>query len=71
MIAEVPRLSPTEPASELATRAVQLVHAGFDAVCVRTDALDTPTPLQDLLAVVRAVRVPVLQRDWFIHPLQV
>lgn len=70
MIAEVPRLSPTEPASELGKRARQLVHAGFDVICVRTDSLDTPTPLQDLMAVVGAVRVPVLQRDWFLHPLQ-
>lgn len=50
--------------------------AGAAAACcchsqVRTDVEDTPEGLKDLLTVVQAVRVPVLRRDWIIHPLQV
>ena len=45
--------------------------AGADAIAVPTDALDTETGLRDLLAVCRAVRCPVVRRDWILHPLQV
>ena len=72
LIAEVARQSKSEPASKLAQRAHILKKAGVHAICVRTDADDTDTGLADLFAVVRAVPdVPVLRRDWFIHPLQV
>ena len=36
-----------------------------------TDLEETPAGLSDLFAVCRAVQVPVLQWDWFVHPLQV
>ena len=72
LIAEVARKSKDEAASQLAERARILQKAGVHAVCVRTDAEDTATGLSDLFAVVRAVpKMPVLRRDWFIHPLQV
>ena len=72
LIAEIARKSKDEAASELAERAQILQKAGVHAVCVRTDAEDTATGLSDLFAVVRAVpKMPVLRRDWFIHPLQV
>lgn len=35
-----------------------------------TDAEDTPSGYADLVAVCRAVTVPVLARDWQLHPLQ-
>lgn len=44
--------------------------AGADALVVRTDSEDTPEGLKDLFTVCQAVRVPVLRRDWMIHPLQ-
>eukprot|EP00887_Chlorella_sp_A99_P002189 scaffold21.g2189.t1 len=56
----------------LAELAARLAAAGADAVAVRTDSEDTPQGLADLFAVCRALPgTPVLQRDWFIHPLQV
>jgi indole-3-glycerol phosphate synthase len=38
---------------------------------VRIDTEDTPEGSKDLWAVTQAVKVPVLARDWYIHPLQV
>ena len=38
---------------------------------VRIDTEDTPEGSKDLWAVTQAVKVPVLARDWCIHPLQV
>lgn len=38
---------------------------------VRVDSEDTPEGGKDLWAVTQAVRVPVLARDWYIHPLQI
>ena len=71
LIAEVPKRSLDEPAERLAERAKLLEAAGAHALSVRTDADDTASGLADLFAVVRAVpRLPVLRRDWFIHPLQ-
>lgn len=35
-----------------------------------TDAEDTPSGYADLVAVCRATTVPVLARDWQLHPLQ-
>ena len=47
------------------------VSWGVDAIAVPTDLEETPAGLSDLFAVCRAVKVPVLQWDWFVHPLQV
>ena len=45
---------------------------GASALVVRTDSADTPSGLRDLFSVQQAVpKVPVLARDWLIHPLQV
>lgn len=72
IIAEVPRLNADEPSSALGARSRSLKKAGAHALCVRTDADDTACGLKDLFVVVNAVpEIPVLQRDWFIHPLQV
>jgi indole-3-glycerol phosphate synthase len=72
MIAEVPKKSVDEAASQLAHRARNLSKAGAHVLSVRTDADDTSSGLLDLFEVVRAVpEASVLRRDWFIHPLQV
>ena len=72
IIAEVPKADKAEPAERMAARARTLRRAGVQALCVRTDAYDTDTGLRDLFGVVRAVPdLPVLRRDWIIHPLQV
>ena len=36
-----------------------------------TDLDYTSTGYADMVAACRATKVPVLQRDWFLHPLQV
>lgn len=71
IVAEVSRPSPASTSAEVAALAAQYVEWGADAVAVCTDLEDTPAGLSDLFAVVRAVKVPVLQSDWFLHPLQV
>lgn len=44
---------------------------GADALVVGIDSEDTPEGNKDLFSVVQAVKVPVLARDWYIHPMQV
>lgn len=56
---------------ELAKLAQRLEKAGADAIIVPTDAEDTPAGLNDLFTVCRSVQIPVLQRDWILHPLQI
>lgn len=68
---ELARPSPSSTPSQLATLAKQHVACGADALCVRIDAEDTPEGSKDLFSVVQAVKVPVLARDWYIHPIQV
>ena len=70
-MAEVCRPSPSATSSDVAKLAADYVAWGVDAIAVATDLEDTPGGLQDLFAVCRAVKVPVLQWDWFLHPLQV
>jgi len=51
---------------------VLLETAGLDALVVNTDQWYSSSGLHDLYMVARATRrVPVLRRDWFLHPLQV
>ncbi|KAI5058540.1 hypothetical protein GOP47_0026710 [Adiantum capillus-veneris] len=71
LIAEVTRLSPAESPQGLATRCKNYVQAGADAIAVRTDEEASPDGLADLIAVCSAVQVPVVQTDWFLHPLQI
>jgi indole-3-glycerol phosphate synthase len=68
---EIARPSSASPAEDLAKLAQQYVAYGADALAVRIDAEDTPEGLKDLYVVCQAVKVPVLARDWVIHPLQV
>ena len=71
LVAEVCRPSPASSSQDVAKLASDYVSWGVDAIVVPTDLEDTPAGLSDLFAVCRAVRVPVLQWDWFVHPLQV
>lgn len=68
---EISRPSSASPAEDLAKLAQQYVACGADALAVRIDAEDTPEGLKDLYVVCQSVKVPVLARDWVIHPLQV
>ncbi|KAI8464154.1 MAG: hypothetical protein J3K34DRAFT_441386 [Monoraphidium minutum] len=71
IIVEIARPSPSATPAQLATLAKRAVAAGADALVVRIDTEDTPEGTKDLWAVTQAVKVPVLARDWYIHPLQI
>lgn len=71
LVLEVARPSPSTTPTELAALAKRYADMGADALAVRMDSEDTPEPLKDLLSVVRAVRIPVMARDWYLHPMQV
>lgn len=68
---ELGKTLPQHSSSDLAELAKDYEAAGADSLVVPTDAYDTSTGLADLLAVCRAVRCPVVRRDWILHPLQV
>lgn len=71
IVVEVTRPTPATTPQQLGVLAKQAIACGADALCVRLDSEDTPQGLQDLFAVVQAAkRVPVIARDWIIHPLQ-
>lgn len=71
ILVEIARLTTSAPTTQLAALAKRAVAAGADALVVRIDSEDTPEGGKDLWAVTQAVKVPVLARDWYIHPLQV
>eukprot|EP00250_Pteridium_aquilinum_P021106 c25026_g2_i1 orf=66-938(+) len=71
VIAEVARLSPDEPPHLLAARCRNYVRLGVDAIAVRTDEEASPDGIADLMAVCNSLQVPVIRKDWFIHPLQI
>lgn len=57
---------------KLAEVALKLTNAGADALAVPIDSDDTPDGLADLFAVSRAApTIPILAKDWFLHPIQV
>ena len=41
-----------------------------DCLAVFTDSEDSPCGPEDLAAVSRSVSVPILSRDWMLHPVQ-
>lgn len=71
LVLEIGRGSAGRSHSELADLARRYVEAGADALAVQTCNDDGSTSLGDLFAVVKAVQAPVLQSDWFLHPMQV
>jgi len=52
----------------LAVLAKEFEEARADCLCLSTD---TPTGGRDLFMVTRAVDIPVMAKDWYIHPIQV
>ncbi len=54
----------------LAKLAQRLEMASADCLCLSTDR-SSSEGLKDLFTVSRSVKIPVLARDWYIHPLQV
>jgi len=71
LVFELVRPSPATTPQELAALAKSYVEAGADALVVPTDSEHTASGLRDLWAVTQAVKVPVVAKDWLIHPLQV
>ena len=71
LLLELSRASPAATSAEVAQLARSFEASGADALVVLTDAAETSTGLADLFSVCRAVRIPVVRRDWFLHPLQV
>ncbi|GMH40085.1 hypothetical protein BSKO_07989 [Bryopsis sp. KO-2023] len=67
LVFEVARPTSASELSELVSVAEDFVKNGAEALCV---SMDSPTGLKDLFGVCQAVKVPVVARDWFIHPLQ-
>lgn len=70
VVVELRKATPATSPEQLAQLARELEAAGADALAVPTDALDTSTGLADLLSVCRAVKCPVVRRDWILHPIQ-
>ncbi|KAH7280616.1 hypothetical protein KP509_36G005900 [Ceratopteris richardii] len=71
VIVEVARLTPAESPEDLAARCRKYGRLGIDAISVCTDEETSPDGLADLKAVCSVSRVPVIRRDWFLHPLQI
>lgn len=71
LVMEVSRSPAATSALDIGQLAARYSSWGADAISVRIDAADTPTGMADLFAAVQSAKVPVLARDWFIHPLQV
>jgi hypothetical protein len=71
LVYELVRPSPSSTSADLAALAKKYVSLGADALCVRVDSEDTPEGLKDLFVVSQAVKVPVIARDYIIHPLQI
>ena len=74
-IAEIKRRSPTRgeirPGSLPEEIAVQYEHAGAAAISMLTDTPHFGGHLDELQAVREAVHIPVLRKDFLIHPVQV
>ena len=71
LVLELGRQSADTTAADLAALANHYVSCGAHAIALQTCNDDGSTNLGDLFAVARAVKVPVLQSDWFLHPIQV
>ncbi|CAM6101103.1 unnamed protein product [Calypogeia fissa] len=71
IVAEIARLSPSETLESFTKRCMEYTEWGADALAICTDEEKSPNGAQDLAAACKAVNVPVLRKDWIIHPLQV
>ncbi len=75
VIAEVKRASPSKgaiaPGLDAADQAAQYVSGGAAAISVLTEPTRFGGSLDDLVAVVRRVEVPVLRKDFIVAPVQI
>eukprot|EP00803_Ostreobium_quekettii_P003618 evm.model.scf_235.10 EVM.evm.TU.scf_235.10 scf_235:66282-69020(-) len=71
LVLEVVRPSTSATTDDLVQLAEQYVQWGADALCVPTDIEASPSGLKDLFVISRATKVPVLAKDWYIHPIQI
>ncbi len=74
VIAEVKRASPSKgpiaPGLEAAPQALRYVRGGAAAISVLTEPTRFGGSLDDLRAVSAAVEVPVIRKDFLVHPVQ-
>ncbi len=74
VIAEVKRASPSKgviaPELDAAAQAVAYATGGAAAVSVLTEPSRFGGSLVDLAQVVRAIRLPVIRKDFLVHPVQ-
>jgi len=72
LVFETGRSGEVTSAEAVGQTGAALAVAGADALLIQIDESDTPEGLADLFAVTRAApQLPILCRDWFLHPLQV
>lgn len=75
VIAEVKRASPSKgaiaPGLDAADQAAAYVRGGAAAISVLTEPTRFGGTLADLAAVARAVTVPVIRKDFLVHPVQI
>lgn len=55
----------------LVDRAKDLEASKVDALCVSTDPGVSPEGVKSLFLISNSVKVPILAKDWFIHPMQI
>lgn len=71
LVVQLKRSDSVKELSEFVDLATAYEEAGADALCIPMDSDDTPSGLKDVYSTSRAVKIPVVAQDWFIHPLQV
>lgn len=55
----------------LVDRAKDLEASKVDALCVSTDPGVSPEGIKSLFLISSSVKIPILAKDWFIHPMQI
>lgn len=75
IIAEIKRASPSKgaiaPALDAVTQALAYAAGGAAAISVLTEPSEFGGSLADLAAVADAVSIPVLRKDFIVHPVQI
>ena len=60
----------TTEAESLASLAQKFEACAVDCLCISTDTA-TSEGIKDIFTVTRSIKIPVIARDWYIHPVQV
>ncbi|CAL8470646.1 g10188 [Coccomyxa elongata] len=71
LIIEIAKPTPSSAPEDVGRLAEKYAGWGADALAVLTDLEFTSSGYADLVAACRAARIPVLQRDWILHPIQI